>query len=212
LTFTPTFTPSSSGIFQIVQIFDTRGELIRQLSGTNLYSNPSELTLYLSAFVPNSSGQGGSVTISLNQQVVAVWDTRDEKGRWVANGVYQVLVEEKSGANHYFYSQNISITTQSRASQASLNAAPNLAYSGDPVKFTGTIDGQPANAPTVIKIYTLFGELVCTLPLSGGQAIWNLENQANMSVASGLYFAVLDGLDSLNGRPIEKSVKIMVLR
>ncbi len=152
------------------------------------------------------------MTISLDQQVVTVWDARDAQGHWVANGVYQILVEEKSGSNSYFYSQNISIMAQSQVSQSGLKAAPNLAYSGDQVHLTATIEGQPANAPAVIKIYTLFGELVRTLPLSGGQAVWDLQTRANASVASGLYFAVLDGVDSLTGRPIEKSVKIIVLR
>jgi hypothetical protein len=212
LTFTPSPTATAPAVSQIVEIFDTRGELIRQLTGTNLYPNPSELTLILSPFVPSASGQGGSVTVSLNQQVVTVWDIRDNHGHLVSNGVYQVLVEEKSGANSYFYSQNISIAAMGQTSKAVLKAAPNLVHSGDQVQLSATIDGQPAGAPAVIKIYTLFGELVRTLPISGGQATWNIQNHANAAVSSGLYFVVLDGVDGITGQPIEKSTEIVVLR
>jgi hypothetical protein len=212
LTFTPSPTATAPAVSQIIEIFDTRGELIRQLTGTNLYPNPSELTLVLSPFVPSASGQGGSVTVSLNQQVVTVWDIRDNHGHLVSNGVYQVLVEEKSGANSYFYSQNISIVAMGQTSKAVLKAAPNLVHSGDQVQLSATIDGQPAGAPAVIKIYTLFGELVRTLPISGGQATWNIQNHANAAVSSGLYFVVLDGVDGITGQPIEKSTEIVVLR
>ncbi len=151
------------------------------------------------------------MTLSLNQQVVAVWNVEDSQGHLVPSGVYQILVEEKAGADSYFYSRNLSVVLSGQTGLVDLKAAPNLAHSGDTIHLTASIDGQPAAAPTVIKIYTLLGELIQTLPVNAGQASWNLENFQNKSVASGLYILALDGSDSAGSR-VHKSLSVVILR
>ncbi|HET9869431.1 MAG TPA: hypothetical protein VFR02_02890, partial [bacterium] len=208
---TPTVTSTPSSALQVVQIFDPRGEMVRQLTGTLLFADPDRLTMTLSGFTPAPSGQGGSVTISLDGQVVAVWDGLDSLDHPVPNGVYQVLVEEKAGGESYFYSQNLSVEELSRPVGSSLTAWPNLAHEGDTIRFTAQIAGQPAQAPALLRIYSLSGELVRTIGFSGGQALWNLDNAGNRSVASGLYIALLAGQDAF-GRPVHQSLRVMVIR
>jgi hypothetical protein len=174
------------------------------LTGTVVFAHPDQLTLSLAV-----SGMG--ITVGLDQQTVAVWDERDSQGHLVPGGVYQVLVEEKAGADSYFYSQNVSVVLSGQAALAELKAAPNLAHSGDTILLTASIDGQPAGAPAVIKIYTLLGELIRTLPLNAGQVSWNLENSRNQPAASGLYIVTLDGVNVAGSR-VYKSLPVAIIR
>jgi hypothetical protein len=212
-TFTPTVTFSSTPgtTQQIVQIFDSRGELVRSLTGTNDYPNPSELTLSLSSFIPASSGAGGSVTISLNHQTVTVWDVRDDQGQWVPNGVYKIVVEEEAGGQNYYYSENVSVEPFFEPGGVNFKAAPNFAHSGDMVHFSVSYETAPADSRSRIKIYSLSGELLRNLPVANGQAVWNLENNGGLEIASGLYFALLDGVDVTTGLPVQKIDKILFL-
>lgn len=177
---------------------------MRQITGTVVFAHPDQLTLSLAL-----SGMG--VTVALNQQAVAVWDERDGQGHLAPAGVYQVLVEEKSGADSYFYSENLSLVPSGQPASVALKAAPNVAHPGDLVHLTAAIDGQPANAPAVIKVYTLMGELIRVLPVHGGQADWNLETSSGRSMASGLYLVTLVGLDA-EGREVHKSVSLVFIR
>jgi flagellar hook assembly protein FlgD len=68
-----------------------------------------------------------------------------------------------------------------------------------------TIDQVPAN--TVIKIYTIGGELVKQFNVGAtGTVVWNAKNEDGQDVASGVYYALL------NGGGETKTVKIAVQR
>lgn len=92
----------------------------------------------------------------------------------------------------------------------SLIAWPNFAHPGGTVNFTASFAGTPANNQSKIKIYTADGELVQTVTLNAGSSTWDLRNASGQTVASGVYLAVLDGIDSASGQALNKTVKVLV--
>ncbi len=92
----------------------------------------------------------------------------------------------------------------------SLVAWPNTAHPGQMVNFNASFAGTPADSQSKMKIYTADGELVQTVSFTVGTALWDLRNPSGQVVASGLYLAVLDGVDPLNGQSLNKVVKVVV--
>ncbi len=88
-----------------------------------------------------------------------------------------------------------------------LQAQPNWAASGGVIHLMAQVDGNAVDALGGLKLYTLSGELLRSLDLTGGQADWDLTNAQGSSVASGIYLVVLDARDS-HGNPTRKVIKV----
>jgi flagellar hook assembly protein FlgD len=145
--------------------------------------------------------------------VIAVWDVKDSAGVLVPNGYYQVLVQQNDpNGNQLNVSKDIYVGPNFQTSEAQLTAWPNVARPGTTILFTAMIEGNPAGGKCIIKVYALTGELVNSLPIDNGQASWDMSNSAKVSVASGLYLAVLDGMDTVTQSPVRKIVKVIVLK
>lgn len=96
--------------------------------------------------------------------------------------------------------------------QVQLSAQPNIAYFGGTIRLLATVEGNPVNGSHILKLYDTSKELVKTLDMSGGQAVWDLTNSVGQDVASGLYLIVLDTVDPQTGSPAQKVIKVVVLR
>jgi hypothetical protein len=108
--------------------------------------------------------------------------------------------------------QNASVDPFIGQEKAVLVAAPNFVHPGDTVTFTCSFAGNAADGRSHVKIYNLNGELVDELPVAGGTATWNLTTLRNSPISSGLYLAVLDGIDPVSGQHLTKTSKILFLR
>lgn len=164
----------------------------------------------LSNFAPNPNGPGGTITIFLNGQTVGVWNATTDGGALVPNGFYHfVLVEHTSDGTTVQMERDAFISTF-HGESVFLVAAPNLVRFGNVVDFNASFAGIPADNQSKIKIYSMNGELVRMLVLSLGTASWDIRNNSGQAVASGLYLAVLDGIDPVSGQSLTKIVKVLV--
>ncbi len=199
---------------QVIRIYDIRGEVIRQINGVSSFSPTDVLTLSLSTFVPTSPEPGGSLNISLNGQIIGTWNALDNSGNVVPNGIYHIVVEEHfPDGTVMILAQNASIDPFTGQETAKLVAAPNLAHPGDTIHFTATYAGNPADTRSRIKIYSLDGELVNEVAVSvSGTATWDLTTPQHEPIASGIYLAVLDGIDPASGQSLTKTAKILYLK
>jgi hypothetical protein len=93
-----------------------------------------------------------------------------------------------------------------------LVAAPNMVHPGDTVTFACSFAGGPADGRSHIKIYNLTGEMVYEVAVSGGTATWDLTTLRHSPISSGIYLAVLDGIDPVSGLHLTKTSKILFLR
>lgn len=164
----------------------------------------------LSNFVPNPNGPGGTISIYLNGQTVGTWNATTDGGAWVPNGFYHfVLVEHANDGGTVQMERDAFISTF-HGEAISLVAAPNIARPGDTVHFNASFAGTRADGQSRMKIYSTDGELIRTLVFVSGAVPWDLKNTSGQTVASGVYVAVLDGMDPLNGQSLNKIVKVLV--
>ncbi len=97
---------------------------------------------------------------------------------------------------------------QSSASFA--KAVPNISKNGTPIDFEVTL---PSASQVQLELFTVTGELVYQADILGqsglNKIIWNLENQSDNSVASGLYIYVIQ---AGNGpQSLRKTGKVVVI-
>ncbi len=216
-TFTPkgTLTPSvtASCGSETVGIFDQRGEMVKTLCGLLPAMNPQNLNLTVSTFVPNASGVGGILTLSLNGKVLAFWDATDSNGKVVPNGFYHLVVTQVfTDGTSLQLQKTVYVGPLSRTAQVQLSAQPNIAYAGGTIHLLAVVDGVPVNGSHVLKLFDTNREAVKTLDMSDGQAVWDLTSAAGQEVSSGLYLIVLDTVDPATGNPARKTIKVVVLR
>jgi hypothetical protein len=197
-----------------VNIFDDRGELVRQLCGTWVSSSPDTPVLSFGVYQPVPGNTGGLLPILLNGIVAADWDSKDQQGKIVPNGFYQiVIIQSPVLSNSAIPSKDVYIDPSHSQTSLQLSASPNFAEEGTLVIFRSEIQGFPAgpnNEP--LRIFTLAGELVKTLPWQNGQTSWDLTRLSGQTVASGLYLASEEASDVLSGTKIHKTVKVIVLK
>lgn len=146
----------------------------------------------------------------MNGQVVSVWDTRDDDGKFVPNSFYHFVMEEHSAEGNVIMLERDSFVSPYHGEAVALSAAPNTGKPGDTLQFTATFAGNPADGRSKIMIYTVAGELAQSLPLSNGMASWDMTNANGQFVAAGVYIAVLDGIDPTNGQKFNKMIKLLV--
>jgi hypothetical protein len=87
-----------------------------------------------------------------------------------------------------------------------------MVHPGDTVTFACSFAGGPADGRSHIKIYNLTGEMVYEVAVSGGTATWDLTTLRHSPISSGIYLAVLDGIDPVSGLHLTKTSKILFLR
>jgi len=165
----------------------------------------------LSSFVPNPSGAGGSIAVNLNGLAIATWNATGLNGKPVPNGFYHFVIEEHTAEGNTIFLERDAFLMPYHGQDASLSAMPNIGHSGDTIQFVASFAGTLADGQSKIKIYAVSGELVQTLAVQNGTAAWDLSNTGQKMVASGVYLAVLDGVDPANGQQGRKIVKVMVI-
>lgn len=164
----------------------------------------------LSNFVPNPNGPGGTISIYLNGQVIAVWNVTDGAGNLVPNGFYQFVVVETTNNGNVIQLEGEAYISTNHGEEVSLLVLPNIGHPGDILKFIASFNGIAADNQSMIKIYSVDAELVKALVISSGSASWDLKNINGFTVASGVYIAVLDGIDPASGQKLTQSKKILI--
>lgn len=178
--------------------------------GNVSFADGTPFSMRLSGFQPDPSGIGGSVTIQLNGQVIAIWDCRDLSGALVPNSIYHVVLFETTSDGRSVRLERDVFITNNHGQGADLAARPNQGKPGDILQFLASFAGMPADDTSKIKIFTTSGELVRNLTVSGGTSSWDLRNEQGVFVASGIYFAALDGKDPASGLRSFKVIKLLV--
>ena len=167
----------------------------------------------ISPFAPDPSAPGGTLTLTLNGKVMAAWNAEDHSGKVVPNGFYHLIItQELTDGTQMALNRSIYVNPYAKTAQIQLSAYPNLVSSGGPVNISASLEGSPAEGADLIKVFAMNGELLKTLDLTNGQAVWDLTNREGKTVASGLYFIGFDILDPATGTDAHKIVKVVVLR
>lgn len=166
----------------------------------------------LSSYAPNPSGTGGNIKVYLNGQLIGDWNGLDTTGTPVPNGFYHFVLEEHDrNGNIVILARDAYIDTNGDQPAVQFAAMPNVAHTGETVQFYASFAGISADGQSTIKMYSVAGELIKTLTFANGKTSWDTTNNSLQQVASGVYLAVLDGVDPTSAQKSHKVVKVMVL-
>jgi hypothetical protein len=193
-----------------IYVYDERGEKIGTICGLTGMPSEENLTMTISGFIRNSGGSGGNIVIYLNGQVIATWDCLDRNGNLVPNSFYHFVLMGNLADGTEVLLETDAFVAPHQEQAVSLSARPNTANAGDTIQFSASYAGVPADGQSKIRIYTVAGELVRTITLSNGTVSWQLDTADGSPVASGVYLAVLDGINPTNGQKLVKITKVMV--
>ncbi len=170
------------------------------------------MVLDVSNFISDNNGKGGSVTLTVNGQAVAVWNGLGPNGQTVPNGYYHFVLQETiAGGNPIILSRDAYIGGIS-AEPVLFTAKPNLLRGGGMLQLSATSSGFALAVQAEAKVYSLSGELIRDLPLVKGSAVWDTRNQKGQESASGLYLVVLDWKNPVNGARTKRSLKVLIIR
>ena len=195
----------------MVRIYDERGEMVAQLCGSLIFPEGTGFSMSVSGFTPNAAGPGGTIAIYLNGQVVTTWDATDKNGNRVPNSYYHFVIEEHTAEGRTVVLARDAFVASNHEGEVSLTARPNIGRAGGTMLFSASFAGVPADEQSNIRIYTVAAELVRTIKLSNGTATWSLETEEGTPAATGVYLAVLDGINPTNGQKLVKITKVSVL-
>ena len=184
--------------------------MVATLCGNILFPAGTAYSATLSSFVPSTSGLGGTITIYLNNQIVAVWNGLDTHGQLVPNGFYHFkIIQNTPEGNTVVLERDAYIAAETGAGGLQMSARPNIAHPGDTVTILASFSGVSPDSQCKIKIYDMAGELLETLNLSNGTATWDLRNAQDQELGTGLYLVAFDGKDPVWGNPVRKAVKFL---
>ncbi len=190
-----------------IDIYNEAGEIVRTLYSVVEDPQGSVITgvKLSSGVLEPGSPTDGSLVITTNNGVTAVWDGRGSNKTMVPNGNYFIEVHSTDGKG----GETMIITSVLVVNNAKLAAPRVWAY---PNPLTGgtklvTFQGSTAGLSLSVKIYDLAGELVTELRGAGGssQATWNAAG-----IASGLYIAKTEQKDSNDNVIARQTLKILV--
>jgi len=142
--------------------------------------------------------------------VTLVWDGKNDKGEVVMGGHYQLEVKWDNGKGSVTEITKGVLVVGGRVPQGTAVAKPNVLTIANGTRVS-VIEVNSAQGLTVRgRVYTVAGELVATLvndPASPWKTAWD-----GGTVASGLYLAVVEGVNAQGGLALRQVVKIMVVR
>ena len=181
------------------------------ICGSTPFAGGTTFSMSLSSFQPNPNGLGGSIDVYLNGQLIATWNVTDDKGNIAPNSFYHFILEEHPTDGNPVLLERDAFIAPNQGGAISLSAWPNVGHPGDLIQFSASFAGIPADGQSKIKIYAASGELVKNLDVANGVTSWDLTNASSQQVASGIYIAVLAGINPASGQKLHSIVKILVL-
>jgi flagellar hook assembly protein FlgD len=198
-----------------VNIFNEAGEVVRHLYG---YMDdpglPSGLSIELSSPViqpgyETSGSTPNQVAVILSNGVTIMWEGKSDTGIFVQNGQYFIEVHTLDGqGREATVTKQLSVRDENKSSGVGkVTARPNILNSDN--GFRTVLKNDSAMSLALKNtVYTTAGELVGVMQGEAGtnQVVWDASG-----VASGLYLAVVEGIDSEGGLVSRQIVKIVVI-
>jgi len=203
-----------------VSIYNSAGELVKRMEepkapDTVINLGNMEEVLYV--------GKDTDILINYGSGAMS-WDGKNEFGRNVSSGIYEMQVEIKTGDGYSVVAaKTVTILTEANGSVITDPDNPG-AYPKvypNPVIITDTMDVQaviewfaPVDGTVVIRIYNIAGEMVRQFRVQNPaerSLLWNLKGPGGSPVSSGTYVVVVEGLKKSGEREV-KPVKMVIIR
>ncbi len=179
-----------------VSVFNSAGELVRRFDRP-AGSGGGTLSLDRAGFSPDPADSNNKVTLTYGQGATdfVTWDGTDARGRIVASGTYQIVVERQlAGAKPSTQTTSISIIKAFSSPLAEAIAAPNPVLKSDFVDLLAPNLGL--GGWMWAKVYNMAGELVVQ---AQGTSPRLRVTWAGKKLAGGTYLIRLEAQDAVGG-------------
>ncbi len=176
-----------------VSIYNSAGEAVRRITADYVPHTLGDLGLLETAGI----GKGSSpIDIEYAPGAVVQWDGKNDGGRLVDSGVYEVRVELNSGSGYYTSAaKKITVLNSGNADWISgFKSFPNPVYVNPAAgRFINIAWASAASGKIRADIYNEAGELVRGLEgtIQSGSMQWNLKTATDKPVSVGVYVAVV---------------------
>jgi flagellar hook assembly protein FlgD len=202
-----------------VDIFNEAGEVVRHLTSyvedTGTF-NIENVSLSASVLQPTSDatpvpGNTNYVTINLGNGETLTWDGTDDQGAIVTNGHYDVEIhyEDGTGGDQVITRGLLVESTGHTHPNDSVYAKPNLMNRRTGFQTTLAVDS--ADTYTLqVKVYDMSGELLRNVGITPDGV--NQVRADFTGEATGMYFAMVELINTEGGVAKRQALKIVVVR
>jgi uncharacterized repeat protein (TIGR01451 family) len=196
-------------------IYNSVGEVIRTLYNVVADTNDVQMTsVNLSTQVMNLGASTNGNVSNLNifvatsgTPVTLIWDGTNNLGTLVTPGTYEIQLRWDNGQGT---TTNItrSVVVMGSGVSGEIVAEPNVLICGQTMVTVFNAMGVSGASTLTVRIYTIAGEWVATIPGTAGTATapWNASG-----LASGVYIAAAEARDVNGGFICRQLMKILVL-
>ena len=200
-----------------VKVYNEAGEVVRNL--LTQVDDPTGavmtgVTLSTGVVAPGASGSPNTVQIvvqtSSGAPITLVWDGKSDNGNLVTPGKYELGVHYADGAGG---NEDISrgvLLTGGAPNQGAITAGPNMVTASSGSMVTTFRISSVNSYRLRVKLYTIAGELV-----KDWEGTFSPANQVSVNcsgLATGVYLARVEALDSNNALAAKQVLKILVAR
>jgi expansin (peptidoglycan-binding protein) len=201
-----------------IKIYNEAGEAVRSLyaymSDSGSGTSATQVKLSGTTFEPTSGTPVGDIPtqlkITLNNGTSVWWNGQSDSGTVVTSGQYfiEVHVQDGQGGETVITEKVTVLSENATAGMGNITAGPNFVNPGSGYNITFRSNSSQ-NLTLMYRIFDVAGELVqrptCG-PAGANTATWNASG-----LASGLYFAVVDALNSQGGLVGRQNLKMVVV-
>ncbi len=199
-----------------VLIYNQAGEVVRHLyaylSNTGSAST-LDMNLSVPMIAPSETGSGGSVPTQLNillsNGTTIIWDGKSDNGSFVQSGEYFVELNTNGSSGGLIVKQVSVEDNNNSAGAGTVTAWPNILKASNGSLVTNFHTNSSLSLTLNASIYTVSGELVQVINGNQGsnQVAWNAAG-----VASGIYIAVVEEMDTDGGLLSRQTVKVVLIK
>jgi flagellar hook assembly protein FlgD len=189
-----------------INIFNSAGELVRRIEERKATAGRISLGIEDVMIIGKDNPD---VIINYADGASMSWDGKNNEGKMVSSGVYEIQVEVKTSDGFKTEaSKSVTILNESgNDALGEVKAYPNPYYVIPELNLPMTIAWANAGPGTVrVKIYNITGELVKEFKAdrAAGSLSWNARSAGGASVASGVYVIYIEGQKDSGEREVKK--------
>ena len=195
-----------------INIYNTAGELVRRIEERK--ATAGRISLGIEDVMIIGKDNPG-VIINYSDGASIMWDGKNNEGKMVSSGVYEIQVEVKTGDGFKTEaSKSVTILNESgNDALGEVKAYPNPYYVIPELNIPMTIAWQTRPRTVRVKIYSIAGELVKEFKAdrAAGSLMWDAKSAGGASISSGVYIIYIEGQKDSGEKEVKK-LKVVVFR
>jgi flagellar hook assembly protein FlgD len=197
-----------------LSIYNTAGELVRRITKPEVRN--AVINLAIDDVILVGKEGGDEVRFNYGNGEIE-WDGKNEFGRLVDSGTYEIKVEVKTGTGFTtIATKTVSIINAGgNGILGIIKVVPNPYIIDNLARKDIRIIWSERKAGEVkVMIYNMAGDLVRVIreDMDRGEIGWDMKTSTGQSVSTGVYVGIVEGIDKATGKMQREKKKIVIMR